>query len=197
MKKLLLLLLSVALLLTFAACGAESEEAGDVEYVAEPAATGTDVEYTADPTETAENETYLTDYAEAAARLGLPALNFQGLDIYRVLLVDEDKVQVEFNCNDKLYLGQYIVGLQENPSGLSGIFENTESVELSGENVTFEYPTIDPENQPAPEQAGSKQHALAQTYDAETNLTAWLVDDGYTDLEEFKTVTEAFLNCLD
>ena len=35
------LALLLVLLLTFAACGAESEEAGDVEYVAEPAATGT------------------------------------------------------------------------------------------------------------------------------------------------------------
>ncbi|MBR5429254.1 MAG: hypothetical protein IK116_01870 [Firmicutes bacterium] len=199
MKKLLTLLLCVLLMLALAACGGAGSGAEDEEGAS---ATATDLEtaeeYVADPAETADNETYLTDYAEAAGRLGLPAFNIpKDMDLYRVLLVDEDKVQVEFYYNEKLYLGQFITGLAENPSGLSGLFENTETAELSGESVTFEYPTIDPENAPAPEQAGSKNHALAQTYDAEKNITAWLVDNGYTDLDEFKAAAGQFLDCLD
>lgn len=209
MKKLLVLLLALALVFSLAACDKTTsgeDVATDAEgNVIEAATTPTDLlqeegaeEYTPDPSNTAENETYITDYAEAAARLGLPAVNFpEDMKIYRVLLVDEDKVQVEFDYNEKRYLGQYVVGLAENPSGLKGLFENVDTVELSGESVNFEYPTIDPENPPDPDQPGDKQLALAQTYDAESNITAWLVDDGFSDLDDFKAVTELFLNALD
>ncbi len=211
MKKLLVLLLALALVFALAACGGGSGDDGegvatDSEgNVIEAETTPTDLqpeegdeEYTPDPAETAENETYITDYAEAAARLGLPAVNFpEDLQIYRVLLVDEDKVQVEFDRNEKRYLGQYVVGLAENPSGLKGLFENVETVELSGLSVNFEYPTVDPDNPPDPNQPGSKQLALAQVYDADHNFTAWLVDNDFRDLEDFKAVTELFLNALD
>ena len=209
MKKLLVLLLALALVFAFAACNKTStgeDVATDAEgNVIEAETTPTDLqpgegdeEYTPDPAETAENETYITDYAEAAARLGLPALNFpEEMKIFRVLLVDEDKVQVEFDRNEKRYLGQYIVGLADNPSGLKGLYENVETVELSGLSVNFEYPTVDPDNPPDSSQAGSKQLALAQVYDAEGNITAWLVDNDFSDLEDFKAVTELFLNALD
>ena len=122
----------------------------------------------------------------------------RGLDPLNTnLLVDEDKVQVEFYCNDKLYLGQYVVGMVENPSGLKGLFENVETVTLSDENVTFEYPTPEEKTSASASQAGSKKQALAQTYVAETNITAWLVDNDFSDLDDFKAVTELFLNALD
>ena len=210
MKKFLVLLLALALVFTFAACNKTNsgeDVATDAEgNVIEAETTPTDLlpegeeeeTYTPDPANTAENETLVTDYAEAAASLGLPALNFpEEMKIFRVLLVDEDKVQVEFDYNEKRYLGQYIVGLADNPSGLKGLYENVETVEMSGESVNFEYPTVDPDNPPDPNQAGSKQLALAQVYDAEGNITAWLVDNDFRDLEDFKAVTELFLNALD
>ena len=195
MKKFLVILLAVALVLAMAACGNGGEE--DTDELPEPVVTPTDLdeEYVPDPTETADNETFVSDYAQAAARLGLESITFpEGMEIYRVLLVDEDKVQVEFYHNDKLYLGQYVVGMVDNPSGLKGLFENVESVELSGENVNFEYPTLGEDGSST---TLGKDHALAQTYDAETNITAWLVDNGFTDLDDFKAVTELFLNALD
>ena len=197
MKKFLVILLAFALVLAMAACdNGEQEPEEDIYALPDPIVTPTDLEeeYVPDPAETAENETFVTDYADAAARLGLESVNFpEGMEIYRVLLVDEDKVQVEFYHNDKLYLGQYVVGMVDNPSGLKGLFDNVESVELSGENVNFEYPTL---GESASATVG-KDHALAQTYDADTNITAWLVDDGFTDLDDFKAVTELFLNALD
>ena len=195
MKKLLVLLLALALVFSLAACGNEEQEE-DKYALPDPIVTPTDIEeYEPDPAETAENETYITDYAEAAARLGLPAVNFpEDLQIYRVLLVDEDKVQVEFDRNEKRYLGQYVVGLAENPSGLKGLFENVETVELSGESVNFEYPTL---SEDGVSSTVGKEHALAQTYDADHNITAWLVDNDFSDLEDFKAVTELFLNALD
>lgn len=209
MKKLLVLLLALALVFSLAACNktnVDPDTAVDADgNVIEAETTPTDLlpegeeeTYTPDPANTADNETLVTDYADAAARLGLPALNFpEEMKIFRVLLVDEDKVQVEFDRNDKRYLGQYIVGLADNPSGLKGLYENVETVEMSGESVNFEYPTVDPDNPPDPSQAGSKQLALAQVYDAEGNITAWLVDNDFRDLEDFKAVTELFLNALD
>ena len=195
MKKLLVLLLALALVFALAACGNDEQEE-DKYALPDPIVTPTDIEeYVPDPAETAENETYVTDYAEAAARLGLPAVNFpEDMQIYRVLLVDEDKVQVEFDRNEKRYLGQYVVGLAENPSGLKGLFENVETVELSGMSVNFEYPTL---SEDAASQNVGKDHALAQVYDADHNITAWLVDNDFSDLEDFKAVTELFLNALD
>ena len=210
MKKFLVVLLAVVLVFAMAACGNNAADedvaVGADGNVIEAETTPTDLTeegteeeaYAPDPSATAENETFVTDYAQAAERLGLAAVNFpEEMQIYRVLLVDEDKVQVEFYYNDKLYLGQYVVGLAENPSGMKGLFANVETAELSGENVTFEYPTVDPDNPPNPNQAGSKQLALAQTYDAESNITAWLVDNNFLDLDDFKAVTEVFLNALD
>ena len=211
MKKLLVILLAVALVFAMAACGNNAADDEDVAIgadgnVIEAETTPTDLTeegteagaYEPDPSATAENETFITDYSQAAERLGLSAVDFpEDMQIYRVLLVDADKVQVEFYYNDKLYLGQYVVGLAENPSGMKGLFANVETADISGESVTFEYPTVDPDNPPNPNQAGSKQLALAQTYDAESNITAWLVDNNFLDLEEFKAVTELFLNALD
>ena len=204
MKKLLIILLAMALVFSLAACKDNGDDVivdsdGNViEIETTPTDLISDDEYVPDPASTAENETFITDYAQAAARLGIPAVTFpEGMDIYRVLLVDEDKVQVEFYCNDKLYLGQYVVGMVENPSGLKGLFENVETVTLSDENVTFEYPTPEEKTSASASQAGSKKQALAQTYVAETNITAWLVDDDFSDLDDFKAVTELFLNALD
>ncbi len=197
MKKYLVLLLALALVFTFAACGNDGqEEEEDIYALPDPIVTPTDIEeYEPDPAETAENETYITDYAEAAARLGLPAVNFpEDMQIYRVLLVDEAKVQVEFDRNGKRYLGQYLVGLADNPSGLKGLFDNVETVELSGLSVNFEYPTLSEEGSST---TVGKEHALAQVYDADHNITAWLVDNDFSDLEDFKAVTELFLNALD
>ena len=94
MKKFLVLLLALALLFSLAACNGDQEEE-DKYALPDPIVTPTDIDedYVPDPANTAENETYVTDYAEAAARLGLSALNYpEEMQIYRVLLVDEDKV---------------------------------------------------------------------------------------------------------
>ena len=69
-----------------------------------------------------------------------------------------------------------------------------ETVELSGLSVNFEYPTL---SEDAASQNVGKDHALAQVYDADHNITAWLVDNDFSDLEDFKAVTELFLNALD
>lgn len=200
MKKILAVMLTAAVALSLAACNKTDEDAavGADGKVLEVETTPTDLvteeeDYTPDPAETAANETFITDYAQAAARLGAAAVTFpEEMQIYRVLLVDEDKVQVEFYCNDKLYLGQYIVGLAENPSGLKGLFANIQSAELAGWNVTFEYPTTGEGSA----QSMSKDHALAQSYDEGRNVTAWLVDNSFTDLDDFRNVTELFLSSL-
>ena len=87
MKKLLVILLSVILVLTMAACGSQGEDEdvavdADGNVMEDVPATPTDLteegteDYVPDPSATADNETFVTDYSQAAARLGLAGVNF-------------------------------------------------------------------------------------------------------------------------
>ena len=196
---LLLALLLVAVLALSACKPTEPTEdptaAGD--YNEEPIVTPTDLEeeFTPDPAATAENETFVSDYSEASARLGVQLAFPAEFEIYRVLLVDQDKVQVEFYYNDVFYLGQYVVGLQENLSGLGGGFTTKETVTLAASSVNLEYtPAV--KNAEGVVTAAANKLALAETYNQTTNITAWLVENDFAEIDGFKPVVEMFLLSL-
>jgi len=187
MKKLLVILLCLMLTVCFAACSNDAAEdpaaTGEEEYEYVPTPSDLlEVEYEKDPSVTAENEKYLAEYSEAEALLGAYLVFPEEFDVFRVMIVDETIVQVEFSIGEVQYMGRFAPGLQENLSLLSGEYATDEHVDIAGLSVRLRY--------------GAAKEAVADTFDSARNISISLVENTFADAESFKAVVEQFIGCL-
>lgn len=179
MKKLGIIGLTLALLLTFSACGGEQEETqGPV----------TDTNLTP-----YEEEPVITemegDLEDLEALLGQPITLPDTWEVSRCTVIDDYMGQIEFSIGETTYVARYAAGQQENLSAMEKNFATTETVEINGVSVALRYTD-------AEESSTAVNFGVADAYDQSRDVTFCIIEKNFTTAEDLQSAMEALMESV-
>lgn len=179
MKKLGIIGLTLALLLTFSACGGEQEETqGPV----------TDTNLTP-----YEEEPVITemegDLEDLEALLGQPITLPDTWEVSRCTVIDDYMGQIEFSIGETTYVARYAAGQQENLSAMEKNFATTETVEINGVSVALRYTD-------AEESSTAVNFGVADAYDQSRDVTFCIIEKNFTTVEDLQSAMEALMESV-
>lgn len=181
MKKALIFILAAALLI-LAACGKPDQEEAPKSPV-----TGTDLAvYEEDPL-IKEAEGELGDLEDLlGTEIALP----KGIEAERYTVIDDNMAQVEFSIGENSFVGRYAKGQQENLSGMTKDFSNTETVTVKGCTVTLRYA-----DETTVSRSG-RNFGVADAYDPQADMSFCVIEKSFSSTEDLSAAMEALMESV-
>lgn len=145
MKKSLFLVLVLGIMLVFAACGTDGENASGTDIAGGEKAPDPDAPITEDIKGSVEDITNA---------LGITVTLPNEYQLTRYAVIDDIQGQVEFLIGENQAVARVAKGQQTNMSELTGEFANTETVDINGVSAQVRYPNAGTESNYAADSMG-------------------------------------------
>lgn len=182
MKKVLVLMLSLLLLLTFAACGKDRDGAvsdTNLIYQMEEEPTVTAVEGDLDQLE-----------EFMGSEIQLP----ESFKVTRYAIVDDTMAQIEFTYEELKGVGRYANGQFNNMSGLTRSFTNDENAEIDGVSAHLRYNTYE---EGSVEAASGSTVGVADAYDSAKDMSYMVYFTSGADKDVLTEAMAAFMTAIE